>query len=79
MKTSWTNGLSAEKKEEIRRDFVSASLLRERLTKMLSDKIDSKRKKNILETSYENPNWSLLQADAVGFERALLEVISLIS
>lgn len=79
MKTVWTNGLNAEKKEEMRREYVASAHLRSRLRKLLEDKIESRYKKSILESSYENPNWALLQADAAGYQRALTEVISLIS
>lgn len=78
MKTAWTNGLSPEKKEEMRKDFYASSLIRDRLTKILNDKIDARRKGSTLESSYDNPNWALLKADSTGYERALLEVISLI-
>jgi len=79
MKTVWTNGLTTEKKEEIKGAFNASGSIRMRLQKLLEDKIESKRKKNVLESSYDNPNWALLQADAIGFQRALEEVISLIS
>lgn len=79
MKTVWTNGLAQEKKEEMRKEFEASALLRSRLKKLLADKADAKRKKNTLEVSYDNPNWALLQADSVGYERAISEIISLIS
>lgn len=79
MKTVWVNGLDAEKKVEMKKEFNSSSLLRERLSALLTDKKRSNRKKNTLETAYDNPNWAFLQADSVGYERALEEVISLIS
>lgn len=78
MKTAWTKGLDAEKKEEMKRDFQAASLLRERLRQLLLEKSEVRRKKGISEDSYVNPNWVYLQADAVGYQRALEEVISLL-
>ena len=79
MKTVWTSGLNAEKKEEIERDFISSSGMRERLTAILSDKITSKRSETLSKDLYNSPSWAYQQADAIGYERALNEVISLIS
>lgn len=79
MKLAWTKGLSADAKKEMQSSFNSSSLTRLRLTLLLKEKIESMRKKNTLEDAYENPNWALKQADAVGYERALNEIISLIS
>lgn len=78
MKITWTKGLSPEKKEEMKRDFQAAALLRERLTELLRDKSEVTRKGTINKDSYNNSNWAYLQADAVGYQRALEEVISLL-
>ncbi len=78
MKTSWKEGLSPEKKKEIDLEFSSSVILRNRLTQILNKKIKSSINEARLKSSYESPNWGLLQADAIGYERALLEVISLI-
>lgn len=79
MKTSWTKGLTPEKQEEIKREFKSSSLLRERLAVLVQDKIDASIKASRSKDEYANSNWAYLQADARGYERALSEVISLIS
>jgi hypothetical protein len=79
MKTSWIQGLNADQKLEMRKEFVGGALLRARLQKLLEDKIDVVRTKSRSSNTYENPNWSLLQADAIGYEKALYEIISLIS
>lgn len=79
MKTSWTKGLTPEKQEEIKRDFNASALLRERLAVLAQEKIDASRKDSTLKEGYANPNWAYLQADARGYERALSEIISLIS
>lgn len=78
MKTIWNKGLTAKQKEEMKAHFESSALLRERLKKMLFDKTESARKANRTASSYDNPNWALTQADAIGYERALFEVISLL-
>ena len=78
MKTVWTSGLSPEQKQEMTSAFNSAGLLRERLSGILDDKIDTNRNTCVSKNSYENPNWAYLQADAVGYERAMKEIISLL-
>jgi hypothetical protein len=79
MKTVWTNGLTPEEKTELKKDFVGSVILRRRLKKLLEDKENASRKASISKEGYENPNWAYLQADARGYERAISEIISLIS
>lgn len=78
MKTVWTSGLTLEQKKEMTSAFTSAGLLRERLSGILEDKIETNRNGVVSKTSYDNPNWAYLQADAVGYERAIKEIISLL-
>ena len=78
MKTVWTSGLTPEQKKEMTSAFTSAGFLRERLSGILEDKIETNRTASISKTSYDNPNWAYLQADAVGYERAMKEIISLL-
>lgn len=78
MKTVWTKGLDAERREEVKRDFLSSSLLRSRLKDLLEEKKMASMKAVTLKDSYDSPNWALLQADNIGFIRALEEVISLL-
>lgn len=78
MKTIWTTGLDPKTKKEIEDDFKSCPLLRERLSAILSKKIDSLRDSTVSKDAYASPSWAYLQADAVGYERAMKEVISLL-
>lgn len=78
MKTVWVSGLKPEQKQEMTSAFNSAGLLRERLKDVLEGKIDTNRNGSVSKTSYDNPNWAYLQADAVGYERAMKEIISLL-
>lgn len=78
MKTAWTKGLTPEQTTEIRKDFVGAAILRNRLTELLEEKSMLSRNESISKDNYANPNWTYLQADARGYERALSEVISLL-
>lgn len=79
MKTAWTKGLTPEREVEIRKDFVGSVVLRKRLEELLMEKSELSRKESISKDNYLNPNWAYLQADARGYERALSEVISLLS
>ena len=78
MKVSWTKGLTKEKREEVEEAFSRGILLRSRLKELLENEIENERRKTRSETLYENMNWAYRQADAVGYERALNHVISLI-
>jgi hypothetical protein len=78
LKTAWTKGLTQEQATELRKDFVGAVILRQRLQKLLDEKAELSRKESISKDAYTNPNWAYLQADARGYERALSEVISLL-
>jgi hypothetical protein len=78
MKTSWTKGLEPLIQEEIVEDFKASGLIRERLTTLLMEKVNTSRDESRNKSSYDNPNWTYLQADARGYERALYEVISLL-
>lgn len=79
MKTVWLKGLDPQATIECKQEFVGAARLRERLAALLEAKADEKRKAVRSGNAYENPNWALVQADAIGYEKALYEVISLIS
>lgn len=79
MKTLWTKGLVGQKREEMEREFAASAHLRERLATILKEKIEAKRTKKVSEDEYANPNWAYKQADLIGYERALGEVISLIT
>lgn len=79
MKTSWTAGLSPQDKEEIVLAFKASARLRERLISMLEDKANVSRTAARRDENYENPAWPYQQADKLGYERAIFEVISLLS
>jgi len=79
MKVSWTKGLSPAKKEEIRKSFLACADVRERLSYLIKEKITTARKESISKEGYETNNWAYKQADICGYERALEEIISIIS
>lgn len=46
---------------------------------LLLEKIDASAKEGRLKELYESPSWPYLQADKRGYERAMQEIIDLIS
>lgn len=78
MKTLWTKGLIKEDELELRGEYINAHLVRKRLTKLIEDKISTASKSSMSKEGYDCPNWAYKQADKVGYNRALAEVISLI-
>lgn len=78
MKTSITAGLDDQQKEEVISSFLASATFRERLATILQKKIDANSKEVRSKDAYGIANWAYLQADAVGYERALEEVCSLL-
>lgn len=78
MKTSWTRGLDAQNAKDVTQFYKESVMLRKRLSVMLQHTIEDKRAGQVLESLYESPNWPYLQADRVGYERAIRDIIDLI-
>ena len=78
MKTSLTKGLTIEKQEEIASSFKASYLVRKRLAELLLEKVESYRTESRSKDRYKDANWAYYQADEVGYERAIFEVISLL-
>ncbi|MND20270.1 hypothetical protein D3C87_1076460 [compost metagenome] len=79
LKVTWTAGLPKELASEVRINYKESLVLRRRLAKILEDKSDASVKTSRSKLLYDNPNWALLQADQRGYERAMAEIIELIS
>lgn len=79
MKTSWTHKVEKELAVDITQNFKESLVMRKRLLELLQDKIDVSLRATRQKDGYDNPNWAYLQADARGYERAISEIISLIS
>jgi hypothetical protein len=78
LKTAITKGLEPDVAKEIRGDFKSSLLIRKRLQFLITEMIETNRKSLRQRTNYENAAWPFLQADGVGYERALMEINSLL-
>lgn len=79
MKTTLTKGLEPLQAKEITIEYLGSQALRKRLVGLLIEKQELLRKNRVSESTYESPNWAYLQADLVGYQRALNEAISLLS
>lgn len=79
MKTVWRKGLNEQEAAEVASSFVASANIRKRLRHILEEKIETKRRETISDDAYKLPSWALYQADAIGYERAMNEIISLIS
>lgn len=78
MKKSWTNGLTADQRTDLKKDFTSSQLVRRRLIALCLDKVKSSNNSDRSKGGYDCPNWAFKQADSVGYKRALHEVMSLL-
>lgn len=78
MKTSWTKGLDPQAAKDVKGAFVASLLLRQRLSLLINDKIETSLTASRAKSAYDNPNWAYLQADQKGYERALHDIIELI-
>jgi len=76
MKTTWTAGLEEQKKVDIKSAFKGSVVLRKRLIELCEAKTSSSF--NTSKDQYDTPNWTYLQADMVGYHRALKEICSLL-
>lgn len=78
MKTIWTKGLTGDKKTEIEQAFLASGNMRERLRFLLQEKINTNNSNLRSKDLYQNASWPFQQADGIGYERALYEVISIL-
>lgn len=78
-KRSWIVGLpTLEKEAEMEQIYQEALAFRQRLTVLVNKRIDSNRGFLISKKQYDSPNWPYLQADGIGYERAMDEILNLI-
>lgn len=78
MKTALLTGLDEEQKRDVKQLFVASILLRKQIVKELEGMQRESYTTALSKITYDNPNWSLLQADHRGYERAIKEVIALL-
>lgn len=79
MKVSLIKGLTESQKRELIQEFSSSLLFRKQLIQIMKEKMQTNSSYLRSKERYNSPSWNLLQADGIGYERALNEVISIIS
>ena len=79
MKTCWTRGLESDVHPEMKQLFKESLVIRERLRVLLEEKIEESVKESRSKANYASAAWPYKQADHRGYERALAEIISIIS
>jgi len=79
VKTEWKNGIEADAVDELRGLFKSSLIIRKRLVEILEGKIETVRTDARKKVNYDKAHWPAYVADALGYERALEEVISLLT
>ena len=75
MKTTWFTHLPKDQQEGFKKQVLSSRDVLERLQKIMEDK----KTEVVLSTDYDNPSWAYKQADRNGYDRALTEVINLLT
>lgn len=78
MKASWTKGLDEQLTLDVTGNYLASLVTRKRLKTLLEEKIAEAERSSLSREKYEISNWALLQADLIGYKRALNDVISLI-
>lgn len=74
-----TAGLTPQAKEELEANYKASALFRERLKDIITQKVETQRRNTRKAESYAEASWAFRQADNIGYERALFEIISYIS
>lgn len=78
MKQVWTQGLEDQLSKDVTQNYKESAVMRRRLRTILDGKIDDLHASACSKSLYDSPNWQFHQADKMGYERALRELIELI-
>lgn len=80
MNTAWTKGIrkGSQEDKDIRSSYTESFIIRKRLTQMLDDKIDGKMKTAMSNDAFDSPSWAFLQAESIGYAKAMQEIIKLL-
>ena len=78
MKSTWTAGMTPDKVKEFKADFKGCPATRERLEKILQDKVDTTRKYARSREHLSDMNWDRMVAHSLGYEAAMYEIMSLL-
>ena len=77
-KSSWFAGLDKQKAGEVKASLYASEVVMKRLRHIVERRIEASYQAQRSETNYNDPNWALKQADYIGHQRALKEILDLI-
>lgn len=78
VKSSWFNGLDERKAGEVKASLLASEVVMKRLKVMLEKRIEESYQAQRSNSNYNDPNWPLKQADYIGTQRTLKEILDLI-
>ena len=80
MNTAWTKGIrkGSQEDKDIRSSYAESFIIRKRLAQVLKDKTESKMKAAMSNDAFDSPSWAFLQAESIGYAKAMKEIISLL-
>ena len=78
MNKKWLEGIKDADKERHIQDLHQSKRTRNKLNKILKKKLESNQQAARSVAAYTEENWAYRQADRIGYERALAEIIKLI-
>jgi hypothetical protein len=76
MLTKWTSGLDVEAAKDVSLNFRESKVTRRRLQEIIKNKIEEARQEASSKSLYESPSWAYEQADRIGYERALRDMLN---
>lgn len=80
MNSAWTKGIrkGSQEDKDIRSSYAEGFVLRKRMTQMLRDKIDLRMKSAMSNDAFDSPSWAFIQAESIGYAKAMNELINLL-
>lgn len=78
MKTIWYSHLkNAEEQEQFKKNVLGSKIVLDKLKEIVYTKGKSRESTTVKD--YDSPSWAYRQADAVGYQRALDEITSILT
>ena len=79
MISKWFHHLPKDEQAEFKTRIVLAAPVLERLQELLNVKLVESTKENYKKTNYDSPSWAMMQADHIGYSRALNEILTFLN
>ena len=73
---SWTTGLSPEEAKELNYKLKNSGTVLSRLSSILDQRLKNSADTQLSQSNYNSPSWALQQADSIGYQRAMKEVMT---